>query len=464
MTDSTTIPDTVEGLRATFDSGVTRPLEWRRNQLESLSRLLTDNGPRIEAALWKDLHKSSTEAQLTESGVVLSELDHTLKNLEKYTRPHHERLPLSLQPANARLIREPLGVALIIAPWNYPVQLTFAPLIGALAAGNTVLLKPSELTPSVSAVIADLVPRYLDSRAVQVVEGGVEETTEVLRQRFDHILYTGNGTVARVVARAAAEHLTPTTLELGGKSPVWFDDDAHLDQVARRLVWGKFLNAGQTCIAPDYILTTPDRVGALTGALRTAISTMYGDNPADSHDYGRIVNARHFDRLVGYLADQEPAVGGRHDADTRYIEPTVLHAPAPDDGEPTYMTEEIFGPILPIVPVSGVDAAINYIRARDKPLALYVFTGSEETREAFVSRTSSGGVGLDAPMLHAGVPDLPFGGVGPSGMGAYHGQYSVDTFSHLKTVVQKPHALDSLRFAQPPFTTMKRSIARSGAR
>ncbi|GEK85439.1 aldehyde dehydrogenase family protein [Microbacterium aerolatum] len=457
----TDIATAIATARNRFDSGATRPLTWRRHQLEQLALLLRENGPQIEQALWTDLHKNPTEAQLAETGVVLGEITHTLRNLKRFTKPRRVSLPLSLQPASGRLVREPLGVALIIAPWNYPVQLLFAPLVGALAAGNAVVLKPSELTPTVSSTIAQLVPKYLDLQAVHVVEGGIAETTELLSHRFDHIFYTGNSVVAKVISRAAAHHLTPVTLELGGKSPAWVDDDAHLDQVARRIVWGKFMNAGQTCVAPDYILTTPDRVDSLTTALRRAITDMLGEDPSQNDDYGRIVNDRHFARLAGLLADAEIAIGGEQDARTRYLAPTVVHAPAPRalDAEPAYMREEIFGPILPIVPVTDADAAIAYVAARDKPLALYVFTGSATTRAAFIARTSSGGVGLDTPMLQAGIAELPFGGVGASGTGAYHGQYSIDTFSHKKTVVRKLHVLDTLRFAQPPFTPAKRKIA-----
>lgn len=290
--------------------------------------------------------------------------------------------------------------------------------------------------------------------------------TELLTQRFDHIFYTGNSTVGRLIAHAAADHLTPITLELGGKSPAWVDDDARLNQVARRIVWGKYLNAGQTCVAPDYILTTPDRVEPLTTAMRQAITDMFGEDPSQSPDYGRIVNDRHHARLVSLLNGADIAIGGESEAATRYLAPTVVHAPAPGASllDPTYMREEIFGPILPIVPVPDVDAAIDYIVARDKPLALYVFTPSAKTRTAFVERTSSGGVGLDTPMLQAGIATMPFGGVGASGTGAYHGQYSIDTFSHRKTVVRKPHRLDMLTFAQPPYTPAKRKIAASSAR
>ncbi|WP_030596664.1 aldehyde dehydrogenase family protein [Streptomyces fulvoviolaceus] len=463
----TGIAATVADAREYFRTGATRDLAWRSGQLSALAALLTENRPTIEQALWQDLHKSATEAQITEIGGTLSDIAHTRRHLRRWVRPRRARLPLGLAPASARLVTEPLGVVLVIAPWNYPVQLLLAPLVGAIAAGNAVVLKPSELAPQVSSTFAELVPKYLDPRAVRVVEGGVDETTELLRQRFDHIFYTGNGQVAKIVLRAAAGHLTPVTLELGGKSPVWFDDDAHLAQVARRLAWGKFTNAGQTCIAPDYILTTPDRVAPLTEAIAAAVTEMWGEDAAQSPDYGRIVNERHHARLVGYLADGTVAFGGRHDAATRYLSPTILHLDGPGAaGEgPAVMEEEIFGPVLPIVPVASPGAAVDHIAAREKPLALYVFTASAATRELFVAESSSGGVGLDVALLQAGAPSLPFGGVGASGMGAYHGEYSVTTFSHRKPVLRKGFALDALRFVQPPFTSAKRRIAakRTGA-
>lgn len=462
------IEQTVADVRAGFDRRVTRSLAWRRAQLRALSRMLTEREAEIEAALHADLHKSATEAQLTEIGVVQTEIAHALRHLARWVRPRPVALPLSFVPATARLVPEPLGVVLVIAPWNYPVQLLLSPLVGVLAAGNAAVLKPSELAPHTSALLAGIVPEYLDTEAVRVVEGGVEETTVLLRQRFDHIVYTGNGRVARIVLKAAAEHLTPVTLELGGKSPVWFDDDAHLESAARRIAWAKFVNAGQTCIAPDYVLTTPERVGPLTDALRRAVEDLYGSDPAASPDYGRIVNERQHARLVGLLDGADIAFGGTHDAATRYLAPTVLHAPqvrpgqSPGDADdPTpAMRDEIFGPILPIVPVASVEDAIAYVNAGDKPLALYLFSASRRRRAEVIARTSSGAVGVDVGLLHAAASGLPFGGVGPSGMGAYHGAVSFRTFSHLKPVLRKPLRPDTLRFVQPPFSDLGRALAR----
>jgi aldehyde dehydrogenase (NAD+) len=450
------IPTLVTELRAAWSTGITRPREWRLRQLDALAAMLRDNATQIEQAMWADLHKNATDTQLTEIGFVTSAIAYTRRNLRRWMRPSRLPLPAFARPGRARLRPEPLGVMLIIAPWNYPMQLLFLPLVGAIAAGNAVVLKPSELTPRVSRLIADLVPRYLDRSAFRVVEGGVEETTALLRERFDHIFYTGNGTVGRVVARAAAEHLTPVTLELGGKSPLWFDDLAHLQAAARRIAWAKFGNAGQTCVAPDYVLTTPDLVDPLIAALREAVTQLYGDDPAASTDYGRIVNERHHARLLSYLDGADIAFGGDHDRAGRYLAPTVIRAPAARDRP--VMTEEIFGPILPIVAVDSPQKAVEHINAGDKPLALYVFSASGTVRDLFVSRTSSGGVALDAAIIQASFDTLPFGGVGESGMGIYHGKYSFTTFSHSKPVLHKPYWLDALRLLQPPYGPLARTM------
>ena len=448
----------VAAARARFDSGAMRPLAWRRAQLDALARLLDENGQLLEDALWADLRKSPTETRLTETAIVRAELDEARRRLRAWMRPRRRTVPWFLLPATAALVPEPLGVILIIAPWNYPLQLTLAPLVGALAAGNAVVVKPSEHAPHTSAALAELLPRYLD--AVQVVEGAVDETTALLAEPFDHILYTGSGRVGRIVLRAAAEHLTPVTLELGGKSPVWFDDAAHLDQAARRIAWAAFLNAGQTCIRPDYVMTPPHLVEPLAQALERAVHDMLGPDPSRSPDYGRIVNEAQHARLVGMLGDADIAFGGRHDAATKYLEPTVTRA----DTAASAMQDEIFGPILPLVATESVDAAIDHINAHDKPLALYVFTRSKATRRAFADRTSSGAIGYDAPLLQISAPHIPFGGVGASGMGGYHGRASFDLFSHLKPVVRRIHALDTLFLVRPPFTGLKQWFGRFLAR
>jgi aldehyde dehydrogenase (NAD+) len=428
--------DLVARLRATFDSGRTRPVEWRTGQLRRLRDLLTEHGADVAAALHADLGKSSTEAFRTEIDFTVREIDHTLEHLDAWLRPEPAPVPARLgDDARAWTQYDPLGVVLVIAPWNYPVQLLLTPLLGALAAGNAVVAKPSELAPATSAVLARLLPQYLDTRAVAVVEGGVPQTTALLAERFDHIFYTGNGTVGRVVMRAAAEHLTPVTLELGGKSPAFVDRDSDLAVVAGRLAAGKFLNAGQTCVAPDYVLTDPQTARALEPALTRALESLYGSDPAASGEYGRIINERHFDRLSALLDSGRVVTGGDRDRAAKYIAPTVLADVAPQS---PVMREEIFGPILPIVTVPGLDEAIGYINERSKPLALYVFTESETTRRRFAAETSSGALGYGLPLAHLTVSDLPFGGVGESGTGNYHGRYSIETFSHRKAVLEKP--------------------------
>jgi aldehyde dehydrogenase (NAD+) len=366
---------------------------------------------------------------------------------------------LAVLPARAYTVLEPLGVALIIAPWNYPVQLLLAPMVGALAAGNAVVVKPSEIAAHTSSLLADLIPKYLDPRAVVVVEGGVPETTELLEQRFDHIFYTGNGMVGRIVMTAAAQHLTPVTLELGGKSPVFVDDTQDIDLVAARIAWGKFVNAGQTCVAPDYVLATPSVARDLAHAIARVVERMYGPDPKSSQDYGRIINERQFDRLSAYLGSEngETITGGQVSREDLYIAPTVLFGTSPDA---PVMQEEIFGPILPIVTVRDAAEAISYVRGGDKPLALYVFSDRREVRRAFLRDTSSGALTFGLPVAHLAIPDLPFGGVGESGMGSYHGKRSIEVFSHEKSVVSKPLAPDTMALIYPPFEEGKSTILR----
>jgi aldehyde dehydrogenase (NAD+) len=457
--ESTVVPRTpvVPVLRDSFAQGVTSPLTWRLGQLRALKRLLEENSAAIEDALFADLGKNPAESQLTEVGVVLSEIDHTLSHLRGWLRPKRVAVPLGLAPASASTMLEPLGVVLVIAPWNYPLQLLLGPVVGAIAAGNAVLLKPSELAPATSALLAELVPLYLDQRAVAVVEGGVDVTTELLAERFDHIFYTGNGTVGRIVMKAAAEHLTPVTLELGGKSPVYVDDTVDLPAAARRIAWGKFMNAGQTCVAPDYLLATREVEEQLVPHLVQAIAELYDGDPRTSSSYGRIINDRHFERLTGLLDGETVITGGRSEARTRYLAPTVLGDVARDA---PVMQQEIFGPILPIVEVTGLDDAIRFIRSGEKPLALYAFTSSRQTAKRILTETSSGAVGFGIPVAHLSVPGLPFGGVGESGMGAYHGRRSVETFSHEKAVLHKRLAPDTMKLVYPPFTEKKDGFIR----
>lgn len=443
------IPGLVAGLRASFDAGRTRPLAWRREQLEGVRALLGDHGDEFVAALHADLRKPTLEAWAADVGATRQEARLALRNLKKWTRP--ERVGLLPIPGRAKVIREPLGVVLIIAPWNYPVQLLLSPLIGAIAAGNCAVLKPSEVTPTTSALIARILPEYLDPDAIAVVEGAVDETTALLGERFDHIFYTGNGRVARVVMEAAAKNLTPVTLELGGKSPCIVDENVDVAIAARRIAWGKFMNAGQTCIAPDYVLVHESREEELLGELGAAVSEFFGPRPQATPDYARVVNRRHHRRLAALLKDGEVVVGGETDEDDCYIAPTVLRNVSPDSH---LMADEIFGPILPVLRVGSIAEAIDFVNAREKPLALYVFTRNGEVEREVLERTSSGGVCVNATILHLMNPEMPFGGVGPSGIGAYHGRHSFETFSHRKSVLSLGLKWN-LKLMFPPYTSFR---------
>ncbi len=450
-TDVASIPATVARVRAAFDADRTRPEAWRREQLAAIAALIRENVDALEAALSADLGKPPFEGFVADLGVIIGESRTAARQLKRWMRPEKASTPVNMKPARARLVREPLGVALIISPWNYPVQLLLSPLIGAVAAGNAAVLKPSELTPRVSAELARAVPRYLDGEAIALVEGGVEETRALLEERFDHIFYTGNGRVAQVVMEAAARHLTPVTLELGGKSPCIVAQDADMEIAARRIAWGKFLNAGQTCIAPDYVLVHRDREEELVEGLAKAVRSFYGDDPRSSPDYARIVNTRHHRRLAGFLKDAELAFGGELDESDRYIAPTVIRNVGP---ESPAMQEEIFGPILPVIGVANVEEAIAFVRERDKPLALYLFTGDPELEEDVLARTSSGGACVNGTIWQVAHPNLPFGGVGPSGMGAYHGRATFETFSHRKAVVTKGTRFDP-KMMYPPYGAIR---------
>lgn len=451
--------DVVKRLRSTFESGRTRPIEWRITQLKALRTLLTEGEPELSAALAADLGKSAIEGFVTEIAFTRAELDFTLQHLRGWLRPEKVHVPVKQQPGQARIHRDPLGVVLIIGPWNYPVQLVLAPLIGAIAAGNAAVIKPSEVAPNCSRALATLVPRYLDSEAIAVVEGAVPETTALLDERWDHIFYTGNGSVGRVVMTAAAKHLTPVTLELGGKSPTIVDRSANLEVAAKRIAWGKYINAGQTCVAPDYVLVDRRVEGPLTARLRDAVRQFYGTDPRESGDYGRIINDKHFARLARLIEDDgagEVLYGGERDEAARYFAPTAVRAP---EASSPIMQEEIFGPILPIIAVDDVDAAIEFVNAREKPLALYVFAEDADVAARVVNNTAAGGVCVNATVFHLAVPGLPFGGVGESGMGAYHGRATFETFSHAKSVLNKPTAIDP-SIAYPPYQGIKAKLLR----
>ncbi len=451
-----TIPAIVQRARDAFDSGRTRPLSWRRAQLDGMRKLLEDNSEQLLAALAADLGKPAAEGWVTDIGFTIGEIKLLQKNLRKWTRPERVSTPIVALPGSSHRVAEPLGVVAIISPWNYPIQLLLSPAAGAIAAGNSVVLKPSEIAPHTSTVITELIHRYLDPDAVQVIEGGVAETTELLAQKFDHIFYTGNGRIGRVVMEAAAKHLTPVTLELGGKSPTIVDATANLRVAARRIAWGKFLNAGQTCIAPDYLLVDKKVASAFVGELRVAIKEFYGDDPKQSGDYARIVNGHHFNRLASMLESGSAVIGGETDANTKYIAPTVL---ADVNISAPVMQDEIFGPILPMIEIDNVAEAIAFINAKPHPLALYVFSEDDRAIDAVIERTTAGGVTVNGTILHISNPNLPFGGVGESGMGAYHGKSSIDIFQHRKPVLRKSTKVDP-SIAYPPYTEKKMKLIR----
>lgn len=458
-TSPSELPAKLEKVREGFRAGTLRDVNDRVTQLRQLQRFLVEEEPAILEALSADLGKSETEAYVTEIGFVINEIGHMLKNIEKWTKPHKVNLPVHHRPGSARVVPEPLGTVLIISPWNYPLQLLLAPLVPAIAAGNTAVIKPSEIAPATAALVEERLLNYLDSRVVQVINGGVEETTALLAERWDHIFYTGNGTVGKIVMRAAAEHLTPVTLELGGKSPAIVTTSADVTVSARRVAWGKCINAGQTCVAPDYVLVHESIADQFVADLGTAITEFYGENVATSPDYGRIVSERHFDRVSALLdagGFGEVAFGGYADRDTKFISPTVVTDVDPDSA---MMSEEIFGPILPVLTYSDLSEAIDFVNDRPKPLALYVFAGNDRDANRVISHTSSGGVTVNHCLLHLAVPDFPFGGVGPSGMGSYHGEAGFNVFSHLKPVLRRGTKPDP-KVAYPPYTDFKQKLIR----
>lgn len=438
-------------LRASFAIHKTRTLRWRFDQLAAAEQMVVDNERAILDALAADLGKPRLEGFAAEVAFTLSELRLTRKHLRSWVRPEKVSTALMAQPGQSRIYKDPLGVVLVIAPWNYPFQLAMAPFIGAISAGNCAVLKPSEISANTSALLADLVPRYLDQDCLRVVEGGVPETTDLLEQRWDHIFYTGNGVVGRIVMTAAAKHLTPVTLELGGKSPAIVGRSADLEVAAKRIAWGKFWNCGQTCVAPDYVLVHEHVHDRFIAQLRSSLRDFYGDDVQSSPDYGRIINEHHFQRLQKLLGSGDIAIGGQVDPNQRYIAPTVLvNVPH----EAPVMGQEIFGPILPVLRIRHVDDAIAFINARPKPLALYIFAKDRLAQQRILGRTSSGGVTINHAWLHLAVPTLPFGGVGESGMGAYHGKATFDVFTHRKSVLKKSTLVDP-PLVYAPYTEIK---------
>lgn len=452
----TTALELVRSQQLYVQSGATQSVDFRLKQLQLLKTAIQRNESLIIEAMRKDLRKSEFEAYATEIGFVYDSIRYISKHLRKWAKVKRVRTPLVHWGSKSYIYPEPYGSVLVIGPFNYPFMLVIEPLIGAIAAGNCAVVKPSEYAPNVSAVIATIIRANFEERYISVAEGGKEVVSALIHTSFDYIFFTGSTEIGRIVMEAAAKNLVPVTLELGGKSPCIVERDAELDMAAHRIVWGKFLNAGQTCVAPDYLLVHRDIKEALIIKLKEKIAAFYGDDPHKSADLGRIVNERHWERLTALLDAGKIAAGGDSRRDDLYVGPTIV-----DDvtWEDKIMEEEIFGPILPVLVYDNLDEAIKRINGRSKPLALYLFTSDKDTEEKVLERISFGGGCVNDTMLHLATPHLPFGGVGASGTGAYHGRKSFETFSHMKSVLKKRTRFN-WSFLYPPYSMKKLNLIR----
>lgn len=433
--------------RQFFKTYATHSEPFRREQLLKLRDWIVAHETEIAEALHLDLHKSEAEAFLTEISFCLAEIDFALKKLKKWMKGKKVPTALVYQPAKSRIYPEPLGVVLILGPWNYPFQLIVSPLVAAIAAGNCAVLKPSELAPATSRLLKKMSEAVFDPKFVAVAEGETEVATALLAERWDHIFFTGGTKIGQIVMEAAAKHLTPVTLELGGKSPCIIDSECDLDVTVRRIVWGKFMNAGQTCVAPDYVMLPAGFRGKFLELAKKEIESFLGQDSRLSPDYGRIVSDRHFARLESLLKGPEIALGGKTSREEKYFSPTVL---VDVDWSHPVMKDEIFGPILPILEYGTLDEVIETVNSHPKPLALYFFSRNKERTESVLKKCSFGGGCINDVLIHLGNPRLPFGGVGPSGMGGYHGEFGFQTFSHYKSVIHRKFAFD-WHFRYPPY-------------
>lgn len=453
------IPDIIKKQKEFFASGATRPVKFRIKQLKTLKQAFEQWEDKIANALYLDLKKSKTEAYGTEIGITIADIRYNLKHIKEWTRWQSVPTPLFFIPGKSALRYEPFGVALIISPWNYPIKNLFAPLIGCISAGNCAILKPSEIAPATSKVIKELVAHYFDPEYLTVIEGGVPETTTLLENRFDKIFFTGGSEIGKIIYTAAAKHLTPCTLELGGKSPVIVDEHINLKTTAKRICWGKFVNSGQACVAPDYIFVHKNIKDKLLKELKQTIINFYGDDPSKSDSLGRIISDRHFKRIKK-LIQGDIYHGGETKEEQKYIAPTILNNVTP---EHPVMQEEIFGPLLPIVEYTDVNEVIEYINSKEKPLALYIFSKKKAFQNKILDNTSSGGVCINETIMHMVSPELPFGGVGYSGSGSYNGFYGFETFSHRKPVMKKIFAFD-VKQKYVPYTKAKDKFVRFALR
>ncbi len=433
------MPDILFAQRNFFAKGNTKEYAFRLDALKKLRSEIVKREKDIAAALQKDLGKSEFEAYETETGMVLSELGLFIKNLKKWTKPRKAKTSMLNFPAKGWIYPEPYGSTLIFSAWNYPFYLLLTPLIGAIAAGNCAVLKPSELAPNTAALTEEILSGLFPAEYISIFQGGAETAKALLAEKFDAIFFTGGSELGRVVMEAASKNLTPVVLELGGKSPCVVDKTADITLAARRIAWGKYLNAGQTCVSPDYILVDKEVKEALMKELKKNIFDFFGSEPRQSQDYPRIVNEKHFDRLQNLLAGENIYCGGDSDRAEKYIAPTLIDSPAPDS---LVMTQEIFGPLLPVIAMDSFNAAVDFINERPKPLALYLFARDKAKISELANRTSSGGICVNDTIVHLSNPSMPFGGVGESGMGSYHGKHSFDAFTHYKPVMIKSNLMD----------------------
>ena len=445
-TELSNIGNIIQTQRDFFQTGKTKDVNFRIEQLKNLKQAIIEHEQSIVEALKADLHKPEVETYLTEISVI-KDIDYAIKHLQNWTKPQKAAVSWDFFSYSAKIYPEPLGVVLIIGPWNYPFQLIISPLIGAIAAGNCAIIKPSEIASHTSDIIAKIIAKHFDPAYLAVVEGGVEASQKLLAEKFDHIFFTGGTAVGKIIMAAAAKYLTPVTLELGGKSPCIVDTDINLEHTVRRISWGKFINAGQTCIAPDYLLVNKIIKKDLIDGLEKSLKEFYGENPINSPDYARIISQKHFERLVNFLKDGKVVIGGENQPSERYIAPTLIDNVSLED---SVMQEEIFGPILPIIEYTDIAEAIALINSRPKPLALYLFSQDKNLQKRVLQETSSGGVCINDTVMQVGVSSLPFGGVGDSGIGNYHGKASFDTFSHKKSVLHNSFWLD-LKWRYAPY-------------
>lgn len=431
-----------------------RDLTYRKNLLIKLQDCILKNRQSIAKALKSDLGKSSYESQLSEIGYVLEDIKHALKNLKLWMTPKSVSTPSFLIPAKSEIHFEPFGKVLIIAPWNYPFQLLFSPLVGALASGNQVVLKPSEVAPATEQILTQMIQQNFDEKDIRIVTGGADVTQKLLAEKWDFIFYTGNSSVGKIVAKAAAEKLTPTCLELGGKSPCIVESDADIDTAVKRIAWGKFFNAGQTCVAPDYLLVHESVYEVFISKLKAVIEVFYQDG-IQSENFGKIINEKHFDRLLKLFESSSVLFGGKFDRGLLKIQPTLIAG----DLKHSSMQEEIFGPILPIFKFSKSEEALRMIEGFEKPLALYIFSKNVSLQNLYLNSISFGGGCANDCILQLANPNLPFGGVGNSGMGSYHGRFSFETFSHKKSLLKRSSAFD-IDFRYPPYKEKFKTWAR----